>query len=86
MAVVNRPAGEPQAETRVDWAAAERQVRRLRQQIFTASRNGDLRKVRSLQKLMLRSWCDALVGVRVTEINDGRKTAGIDRTGRAGGG
>jgi hypothetical protein len=40
---------------------------------------GDLKMVRNLQKLMLRSRANALVSVRrVTERNAGRKTAGID--------
>lgn len=63
----------------VDWPRVEEQVRRLRYRIFTASRDGDLKKVRSLQKLMLRSQAAALVAVRrVTELNAGRETAGID--------
>ena len=35
----------------IDWDAAEDNVRRLRQRIFTASRAWDLAKVRNLQKL-----------------------------------
>ena len=63
----------------VDWGQAEENVRRLRRRIFAASRAGDLKKVRSLQKLMLRSRSNALVSVRrVTEVNAGRKTAGVD--------
>ncbi|MGW1564464.1 group II intron reverse transcriptase/maturase [Streptomyces sp. NPDC002144] len=63
----------------IDWDQAEENVRRLRQRIFTASRDGDLAKVRNLQKLMLRSLSNTLVSVRrVTEVNAGRKTAGID--------
>jgi RNA-directed DNA polymerase len=63
----------------VDWHAAEENVRRLRQRIFTASQAGDLRRVCNLQKLMLRSRSAALVSVRrVTEVNAGRKTAGVD--------
>jgi RNA-directed DNA polymerase len=51
----------------------------LRQRIFTASQAGDLKRVRNLQKLMLRSRSNTLVSVRrVTELNAGRKTAGID--------
>ena len=34
----------------VDWRAAEDDVRRLRQRIFTASQVGDLKRVRNLQK------------------------------------
>ena len=63
----------------IDWQRAEEEVRRLRQRIFTASQAGDLRKVRNLQKLMLRSRSNALISVRrATKINTGRKTAGID--------
>lgn len=63
----------------IDWSKVEQDVRRLRQRIFTASREGDLRTVRRLQKLMLRSRSNALLGVRrVTQVNAGRKTAGVD--------
>jgi RNA-directed DNA polymerase len=63
----------------IDWRQAERNVRRLRQRIFTASKAGDLQKVRRLQALMLRSRSNALVSVRrVTERNAGRLTAGVD--------
>ena len=76
---VNGPEGERCGWLSVDWRRVEREVRRLRQRIFTASRDGDLKKVRSLQKLMLRSRANALVSVRrVTELNAGRATAGID--------
>jgi RNA-directed DNA polymerase len=79
MAAVNGPEDEPLDWDQVDWTAAEKQVRRLRQRIFTASRAGDLKKVRSLQRLMLRSRSNAVVAVRrVTEHNTGRMTAGVD--------
>jgi RNA-directed DNA polymerase len=78
-AVVNGPEDEPSGWHAVDWRAAEESVRRLRQRIFTASQAGDLKRVRSLQKLMLRSRSNTLVSVRrVTELNAGRKTAGVD--------
>jgi RNA-directed DNA polymerase len=65
----------------VDWQQAERDVRRLRQRIFTASKAGDLAKVRNLRQLMLRSHANTCLSVRrVTELNDGRKTAGVDRS------
>jgi RNA-directed DNA polymerase len=63
----------------VDWRRVEDDVRRLRQRIFTASKAGDLKRVRSLQKLMLRSRANTLLSVRrVTERNAGRLTAGVD--------
>jgi len=77
--VVNGPEGDDLDWRSIDWASVEDDVRRLRQRIFTASRDGDLPKVRNLQKLMLRSRANALLSVRrVTELNAGRKTAGID--------
>ncbi len=63
----------------VSWIQVEGNVRRLRQRIFTASQAGDLKRVRNLQKLMLRSRSNTLVSVRrVTELNAGRRTAGVD--------
>jgi RNA-directed DNA polymerase len=64
----------------VDWRAAEDQVRRLRQRIFAATAAGDYKRVRGLQRLMLRSLSNTLVSVRqVTERNAGRLTPGVDR-------
>lgn len=78
-AVVNGPEDEDTDWWSIDWRQAEDDVRRLRQRIFTASQAGDLKKVRNLQKLMLRSRANAVVSVRrVAELNAGRKTAGVD--------
>src|SRR5213083_2329393 len=77
--MVNGPEDEVSGWLSIDWQQAEDDVRRLRRRIFAASQAGDLSKVRNLQKLMLRSRSNALVSVRrVTEINAGRKTAGVD--------
>ena len=78
-AVVNGPEDDDLDWGSIDWPEVEDEVRRLRQRIFTASQAGDLAKVRNLQKLMLRSRANVLVSVRrVTELNAGRKTAGVD--------
>src|SRR5512140_3364465 len=77
--MVNGPEDDAPAWLSVDWQRAEDDVRRLRQRIFTATQAGDLARVRNLQKLMLRSRSNALMSVRrVTEINAGRETAGVD--------
>ncbi len=77
--MVNGPEDDVLDWDAVDWRRAEDDARRLRQRIFTASKAGDLKKVRNLQKLMLRSRANALLSVRrVTEVNAGRKTAGVD--------
>ncbi|MFG2848136.1 group II intron reverse transcriptase/maturase [Kitasatospora sp. NPDC048296] len=63
----------------VAWRHHEDNVVRLRQRIFKATREEDWALVRSLQKLMLRSWSNTLISVRqVTQRNAGRRTAGID--------
>jgi len=77
--VVNGPEGGIFDWDGVDWRQVEEDVRRLRQRIFAASKAGDRKKVRNLQKLMLRSRANALCSVRrVTERNAGRLTAGVD--------
>lgn len=63
----------------VVWRFHEDNVARLRRRIFTATREQDWATVRSLQKMMLRSWSNTLVSVRqVAQRNAGRRTAGID--------
>lgn len=77
--MVNGPEDEDFGWAAANWRAAENDVRRLRQRIFTASRAGDLAKIRNLQKLMLRSRANTLLSVRrVTEVNAGRTTPGVD--------
>ncbi|MFI0454608.1 group II intron reverse transcriptase/maturase [Actinomadura sp. 6N118] len=77
---VNGPEGDPALDWHgIDWASEEQNVRRLRQRIFKASQEGNLKQVRNLQKLVLRSRSNTLVSVRrVTQHSTGRKTAGID--------
>jgi RNA-directed DNA polymerase len=76
---VNGPEDGPLDWQSIDWRTVEDEVRRLRQRIFTATQAGDLKRVRNLQKLMLRSRANTLASVRrVTEINAGRKTPGVD--------
>jgi RNA-directed DNA polymerase len=74
----NGPEGVPDWDA-VNWQLHEGNVRRLRQRIFKAARDQDWAKVRSLQKMMLRSWSNTLVSVRqATQRNAGRRTAGVD--------
>lgn len=79
----NKSANGPKQRTNwnaVDWRQVNQCVRNLRQRIFRASRENDHRKVRSLQKLMLRSRANALKSVRqVTQENKGKLTPGVDR-------
>src|SRR5437899_2487922 len=76
---VNGPEDDLEEWAAIDWRTHEDNVRRLRQRIFKATQDGDLRQVRQLQKLMLASLCSTLVSMRqVTQRNAGRRTAGVD--------
>jgi RNA-directed DNA polymerase len=64
----------------IKWCQAFRVVRNLRQRIFKASRQQDWKRVRNLQKLLLKSYSNVLLAVRqVTQINAGKRTPGIDK-------
>ena len=63
----------------VDWNLVERKVYKLQKRIYKTSKNGDVKKVRQLQKTLMRSWSAKLLAVRrVTQDNKGKKTAGFD--------
>jgi RNA-directed DNA polymerase len=64
----------------VKWKTVNHVVRRLRQRIFKATKEGSFKKVRCLQKLLMRSYSNILLSVRrVTQLNNGSKTAGVDK-------
>jgi RNA-directed DNA polymerase len=64
---------------KVDWRKLERRVFKLQKRIFRASSRGDLKAVRRLQKTLMRSWSGRMLAVRrVTQDNQGKKTAGVD--------
>jgi RNA-directed DNA polymerase len=64
----------------IPWKQVYRTVKNLRQRIFRASKEGDLKKVRSLQRLMLRCQANVLESVRrVTQVNQGKYTSGVDK-------
>jgi len=55
--MVNGPEDEIIDWDAVDWRRVEDDVRRLRQRIFTTTQQGDLKRVRNLQKLMIHTHC-----------------------------
>ena len=64
----------------INWKLVYRRVRNLRQRIFRATQKQQWNKARNLMKLMLRSYSNLLAAVRrVTQENQGKKTAGVDR-------
>ena len=64
----------------INWQEVNGQVNNLRKRIYRAACDGNIKTVRNLQKLMLRSRSNKLSAIRrVTQINQGRKTSGIDK-------
>ncbi|GET43092.1 RNA-directed DNA polymerase [Microseira wollei NIES-4236] len=63
----------------INWRLVERYVFKLQKRIYAASRRGDVKRCRQLQKTLMRSWYNRLLSVRrVTQENQGKKTAGVD--------
>ena len=61
------------------WKKFQKILFRLQKRVYKAVRVGDRRKARSLQKLILKSQAARLLAIRqVTQLNAGKKTAGID--------
>ncbi len=61
------------------WKKFRRDVFRLQKRVFKAVREGNKRKAMSLQKLILKSTAARLLAIRqVSQLNAGKKTAGID--------
>ena len=62
----------------IDWYVAERKVRGLQVRIAKATKQQQWRKVKALQRMLVRSFpAKALAVKRVTE-NRGKRTAGVD--------
>src|SRR5712672_1519005 len=74
------PDASPSEEwTALPWRKLEQHLYRLQKRIFKASARGDLKTVHKLQKLLMKSQSARLLAVRrVTQENQGKKTAGID--------
>jgi hypothetical protein len=63
----------------IPWRKLRKIVFRLQVRIFKAQKNGNVFLVRKLQKLLLSSRAAKLLAIRqVTQLNTGRKTAGVD--------
>ena len=62
------------------WKKFRKNLFRLQQRVFKAVRAGDKRRANQLQKLILKSHAARFLAIRqVTQLNKGKKTAGIDR-------
>ena len=63
----------------IKWKQAEKYVEKLQKRIFHAEKNGDKRRVRDLQRMLMKSKSALLLSIRrVTQINKGKRTAGVD--------
>lgn len=61
------------------WRQFRKDLFRLQRRVFKAVRNGDTAKARSLQRLILKSRAARYLAIRqVTQLNAGKRTAGID--------
>lgn len=63
----------------LNWKKFRRDLFRLQCRVFKAIREGNKRKALSLQKLILKSKAARFLAIRqVSQLNTGKKTAGID--------
>src|SRR5258708_22899324 len=70
---------ESEAWNKLPWRKFEQHVYRIQKRIYRASQRGNTRAVQKLQKLLTKSEAARLLAVRrVTQDNQGKKTAGVD--------
>src|SRR5215468_4867919 len=72
---------DPESENwnKLPWRKFEQHVYRIQKRIFKAKEHGNRRAVQKLQRLLLKSRAARLLAVRrVTQDNQGKKTAGVD--------
>ena len=63
----------------IDWKLVKKRVKNLRQRIYRATQQAQWNRVRSLMKLMLRSYSNLLLSIRrMTQENRGKQTPGLD--------
>lgn len=63
----------------IDWQRAEQNVRGIQTRITKATQGGKWRRVKSLQRMLSRSFCGKAMAVRRVTENQGARTAGVDR-------
>jgi len=67
------------AWNKLPWRKLEQHCFRIQKRIYRAKQSGNTRKVEKLQKLLMKSEAARLLAVRrVTQDNQGKKTAGVD--------
>jgi RNA-directed DNA polymerase len=63
----------------IDWHRVEQQVRTTQMRIAKATQSGDWRRVKALQRSLVRSFTARALAVRRVTENQGKRTAGVDR-------
>jgi RNA-directed DNA polymerase len=72
---------DPESESwrKLPWRKFEQHVYRIQKRIFQAEQRGNHKAVHTLQKLLMKSRAARMLAVRrVTQDNQGKKTAGVD--------
>jgi RNA-directed DNA polymerase len=81
MTETKAPRSDPESERwrTLPWRKFEQHVYRIQKRIFQAEQRGNHKAVHKLQKLLMKSRAARLLAVRrVTQDNQGKKTAGVD--------
>jgi RNA-directed DNA polymerase len=61
------------------WKKIQAKIFKLQRRIYRASQQGNVKLVHRLQRLLIKSWYGRLLAVRrVTQDNQGKRTAGVD--------
>jgi RNA-directed DNA polymerase len=78
--LINGHEGQLTDWSQINWRKVKKIVRNLQQRIFRASKLGQWKQLRRLQKLLLKSYANLLISVRqITQVNTGKRTAGVDK-------
>ena len=70
---------QPMGWRQINWRRAQRNVRRLQIRIVKAEQERKKRKVRALQRILVRSSSGRTVAVRRVTTNRGKQTPGVDK-------
>lgn len=70
--------GEPTNWASIDWRRVNRNVRGMQLRIAQATKEGDWRRVKALQRFLTRSLSARALAVRRVTQNQGKRTSGVD--------
>lgn len=77
--LIKKSTVSPTSWDSINWNKIQRYMEKLQQRIYHAESCGNKRKVRELQRLLMRSESALLLSIRqTTQINKGKRTAGVD--------